>query len=263
MRADSGSRPRWPLCGVGYCFSLWPVSSQQLDRLSNALPGPCPQSPACTLPLPPDPWLPLEGRRFAQWLCHARSQEPAAPARDSQPFLAPFIRRVGTTCLIAQISLPIRSSPMAIRLWMATRFPVWDLITAIILRFTRMPAAAVTASTMASSCPFSTGVSTSPCRCMRMTLRRPSRRKQPPSQDYYGNPPARTYSQPPPKPEADYIFVRRDGTLIFAIAYTWINDRLQYVTEEGLRRTVPANTIDLDATQQFNDQRGVPIRLPA
>ncbi len=87
--------------------------------------------------------------------------------------------------------------------------------------------------------------------------------EQPPSQDYYGNPPARTYSQPPPKPEADYIFVRRDGTLIFAIAYTWINDRLQYVTEEGLRRTVPANTIDLDATQQFNDQRGVPIRLPA
>ena len=84
----------------------------------------------------------------------------------------------------------------------------------------------------------------------------------PPPENYY-NPPARTAPQPAPKPQAEYVFVRRDGTLIFAVAYSWINDRLQYVTEEGLRRTVPANTIDLDATQQFNDQRGVPIRLPA
>jgi len=63
--------------------------------------------------------------------------------------------------------------------------------------------------------------------------------------------------------QLEYVFVKRDGTLIFAVAYSWINDRLQYVTSEGIRRTVPRNTLDLDATQQFNDQRGVPIQLPA
>ena len=63
--------------------------------------------------------------------------------------------------------------------------------------------------------------------------------------------------------QQEYVFVKRDGTLIFAVAYSWINDRLQYVTQEGIRRTIPRNTLDLDATQQFNDQRGVPIRLPA
>jgi len=78
---------------------------------------------------------------------------------------------------------------------------------------------------------------------------------------YYPSP--RTKSQPAPAQQQEYVFVKRDGTLIFAVAYSWINDRLQYVTEEGIRRTVLRNTLDLDATQQFNDQRGVPIQLPA
>jgi len=73
-----------------------------------------------------------------------------------------------------------------------------------------------------------------------------------------------TWSKPLPVPkQQEYVFVRRDGTLIFAVAYSWINDHLQYVTEEGIRRTVPRNALDLDATQQFNDQRGVFIQLPA
>ena len=87
--------------------------------------------------------------------------------------------------------------------------------------------------------------------------------EEPADQGNNGYSPARTAPQPPPKPQAEYVFVRRDGSLIFAVAYSWINDRLQYVTEEGIRRTVPLNTLDMDATQQFNDQRGVPIRLPA
>ena len=78
---------------------------------------------------------------------------------------------------------------------------------------------------------------------------------------YYPSP--RTKSQPAPAQQQEYVFVKRDGTLIFAVAYSWINDRLQYVTEEGIRRTVLRSTLDLDATQQFNDQRGVPIQLPA
>lgn len=84
---------------------------------------------------------------------------------------------------------------------------------------------------------------------------------QPPQEAY--NPPLRSGPQPAPKPQAEYVFVRRDGTLVFAVAYSWINDRLQYVTSEGLRRTIAIDTIDLGATQQFNEQRGIPIQLPA
>ncbi len=81
-------------------------------------------------------------------------------------------------------------------------------------------------------------------------------------------PPARETLSGRGKPQAvpaqqEYVFVKRDGTLIFAVAYSWINDRLQYVTEEGIRRTVSRNALDIDATQQFNDQRGVPIQPPA
>jgi len=72
---------------------------------------------------------------------------------------------------------------------------------------------------------------------------------------------ARTYT--PVQPQSEYVFVRRDGTVFFAIAYSWGSDKLQYVTKEGAHRTVAADTIDLDATQQFNEQRGISIRLPA
>ena len=73
----------------------------------------------------------------------------------------------------------------------------------------------------------------------------------------------RMRSEPLPPEQPEYVFVRQDGSLIFAVAYTLINDRLQYVTVEGLRRTIPLNTLDFAATQQFNEQRGVSIRLPA
>lgn len=73
----------------------------------------------------------------------------------------------------------------------------------------------------------------------------------------------RMRAEPLPPEETEYVFVRRDGSLIFAVAYSLINDRLQYVTTEGIRRTIPLTTLDLGATQQFNEQRGVSIRLPA
>lgn len=60
-----------------------------------------------------------------------------------------------------------------------------------------------------------------------------------------------------------FVFVRRDGTVFFAVAYAWENGTLRYVTSEGLRRTVTQDTLDLDATRQFNEQRGMNFRLPA
>ncbi|HEY6386381.1 MAG TPA: hypothetical protein VIX91_11940 [Candidatus Acidoferrum sp.] len=60
-----------------------------------------------------------------------------------------------------------------------------------------------------------------------------------------------------------YVFVRRDGTVFFAAAYAWENGTLRYITSEGLRHTVTTDKLDLDATQQFNEQRGLTFRSPA
>ena len=61
----------------------------------------------------------------------------------------------------------------------------------------------------------------------------------------------------------EFVFVRRDGTLFFAVGYTWENGTLRYVTDQGLRRSLTQDALDLDATQQFNEQRGVNFRLPS
>jgi len=61
----------------------------------------------------------------------------------------------------------------------------------------------------------------------------------------------------------EFVFVRRDGTIFFAVAYSWENGTLRYVTSQGLRHTVTQDALDLDATRQFNEQRGLNFRLPA
>jgi len=66
-----------------------------------------------------------------------------------------------------------------------------------------------------------------------------------------------------PRQTEEFVFVRRDGTVFFAVAYAWENGVLRYVTSEGLRRSVARETLDLNATQQFNEQRGLNFRLPA
>jgi len=67
-------------------------------------------------------------------------------------------------------------------------------------------------------------------------------------------------AEPDPEP---YVFVRRDGTLFFATAYAWENGTLRYITNEGLKRSVTGDKLDLGATQQFNEQRGLNFHLPA
>jgi hypothetical protein len=79
-----------------------------------------------------------------------------------------------------------------------------------------------------------------------------------PSQDFV--PSARSASE---QESEEYVFVRRDGTLFFATAYAWQDGTLSYITSEGLRRSVTADKLDLDATQQFNEQRGLTFHLPA
>jgi hypothetical protein len=67
----------------------------------------------------------------------------------------------------------------------------------------------------------------------------------------------------PPRDVEQYVFVRRDGSLVFAVAYTWENGTLRYITPDGLRRSIGRDALDLNATQQFNEQRGVDFRAPA
>lgn len=67
----------------------------------------------------------------------------------------------------------------------------------------------------------------------------------------------------PERPADEYVFVRRDGSLFFAVAYTWDAGNLRYVTNEGLRRSIAGDTLDLDATQQFNEQRGLNFHVPS
>ena len=75
-------------------------------------------------------------------------------------------------------------------------------------------------------------------------------------------PTAETGSSEPTDNE-QFIFVRRDGTVFFAVAYAWEKGTLRYITSQGLRHTVTQDALDLDATRQFNEQRGLNFRLPA
>lgn len=77
-------------------------------------------------------------------------------------------------------------------------------------------------------------------------------------------PEADSAPSPAPQPDAEqYVFVRRDGSLIFGVAYSWENGNLRYVTPEGFRRSIDSEALDLPATQQFNEQRGLSFRAPA
>ena len=75
--------------------------------------------------------------------------------------------------------------------------------------------------------------------------------------------PVRARSSPAPAPTPEYVFVRRDGTVFFAVAFSWLNGNLQYVTQDGMRKLVSQSALDLDATAQFNEQRGVAFHSPA
>jgi hypothetical protein len=76
-------------------------------------------------------------------------------------------------------------------------------------------------------------------------------------------PQVRSRSNSNPPPASEYIFVRRDGTVFFAVAYSWVNGNLQYVTQDGFRKLVSTTSLDLDATMKFNEQRGVFFHSPA
>jgi hypothetical protein len=80
--------------------------------------------------------------------------------------------------------------------------------------------------------------------------------------EYYAAPPD-YYQYQSSEPVLEYVFVKRDGTKIFAVAYSLSNNKIQYVTKEGLRRTVPLDALDFDATEKSNQERGNTVNLPS
>ena len=71
-----------------------------------------------------------------------------------------------------------------------------------------------------------------------------------------------SYSYTPTEPVAEFVFVMRDGSTFNAAAYTVLKDKVQYVTREGLRRSVTLDSLDPDATHKINEERGNTVDLP-
>ena len=59
----------------------------------------------------------------------------------------------------------------------------------------------------------------------------------------------------------DFILVRRDGRILFASVFSVVGAQLQYVTPEGIRRTLAMSDLDADATQQMNEARGTTVQF--
>jgi len=79
-----------------------------------------------------------------------------------------------------------------------------------------------------------------------------------------GNSPA---TMPAPQAEApipdvgNFILVRRDGRVLLASAFSVVGSQLQYVTPEGIRRTLEVSELDAAATQQMNEARGTTVEI--
>lgn len=59
-----------------------------------------------------------------------------------------------------------------------------------------------------------------------------------------------------------FTLVLRDGTELSAVAFTFHDDRIAYITADGLRRSIPVAELDRSATEKLNEDRGTPLRLP-
>ncbi len=66
-----------------------------------------------------------------------------------------------------------------------------------------------------------------------------------------------------PLPDAgEFILVMRSGSQISAIAFTQQDNRIVYITRQGVRRAVPLDQLDTAATVRINEERGTPLQFP-
>jgi hypothetical protein len=67
---------------------------------------------------------------------------------------------------------------------------------------------------------------------------------------------------PPTQDTREYVLVKRDGAIVFAVAFTSDARQLTYVTREGARHSIPLSQLDAETTRQMNNERGTSIQLP-
>ena len=60
----------------------------------------------------------------------------------------------------------------------------------------------------------------------------------------------------------DFVLVRRDGGLLFAVAFTQGGGRITYITRDGVRRGLVIAELDIAATVSMNEERGSPLQFP-
>jgi hypothetical protein len=65
----------------------------------------------------------------------------------------------------------------------------------------------------------------------------------------------------PVREVGEFVLVRRDGRILFASVFSVVGPQLQYVTPEGIRRTLPLTELDAAATQEMNEARGTTVQL--
>jgi hypothetical protein len=68
---------------------------------------------------------------------------------------------------------------------------------------------------------------------------------------------------PAPLPDrGEFVLVTRDGAQLLAVGFTRQGDRIVYVTQQGLRRSLLLVDLDPEATEQANNELGTSVRLP-
>jgi hypothetical protein len=74
-------------------------------------------------------------------------------------------------------------------------------------------------------------------------------------------PPASPTAPAPVRDVGEFIFVRREGKLLFASVFFVSGGVLHYVTPEGIRHTVPLAELDTEATRKMNEAAGTTVDL--
>jgi hypothetical protein len=69
-------------------------------------------------------------------------------------------------------------------------------------------------------------------------------------------------SSVPVEDVGQFVLVLRNGTQLQTVAFTRADDRIVYVTSDGLRRTIALADLDAAATIRINEERGTPLQIP-
>lgn len=68
--------------------------------------------------------------------------------------------------------------------------------------------------------------------------------------------------QQPPLPDIGvFTLVLHNGNKVKAVAFTHQNDRIVYITKDGVRDSFAAADLDVSATEQLNQNHGTPLHL--